>query len=182
MLKLPLIFLQEDLYAGAITQFYWLSVVLETRLEKHKEHPMVASVRSLGLCVSPGYEADLAQLFGDNWRKAAVATRTPATDKYVEILEAADPISLVAAAFILYGALVVGGGKLTQAKVRKVIPRCNHLLFDVADDMSAQPGLHRSRVCTLLSAWLHVHRYHRYHRGSHRFCALRVFRGDATGV
>ena len=32
-------------------------------------------------------------------------------------------------------ALVVGGGKMTQAKVRKVFPNCKHLLFDVADDM-----------------------------------------------
>lgn len=45
-------------------------------------------------------------------------------------------MSLVAAAFILYGALVVGGGKATQAKVRRVLPGCEHSLFDVAEDMA----------------------------------------------
>merc|ERR1712241_385612 len=47
----------------------------------------------------------------------------------------ADPVELVAAAFILYGALVVGGGKQTQAKVKKVFPTCSHKLYDVGEDM-----------------------------------------------
>ena len=53
----------------------------------------------------------------------------------MSIIEEADAVTLVAAAFIVYGALVVGGGKMTQAKVRKVMPSCEHKLFDVADDM-----------------------------------------------
>ena len=32
-------------------------------------------------------------------------------------------------------ALVVGGGKQTQRKVRSVLPACEHRLFDVAEDM-----------------------------------------------
>merc|ERR1712232_770086 len=42
---------------------------------------------------------------------------------------------LIGAAFILYGALVIGGGKATQRKVRKVFPACQHQLFDVKEDM-----------------------------------------------
>ena len=64
---------------------------------------------------------------GEGWREVAAAARTPATASYVAVLEAAEPVSLVAAAFILYGALVVGGGKATQAKVRRVLPGCAHL-------------------------------------------------------
>ena len=37
------------------------------------------------------------------------------------------------ASFILYGALVIGGGKQTQAKVKRVFPNCEHVLFDVAE-------------------------------------------------
>ena len=120
MLKLPLIFTEAKLYAGAIAQFYWLSDALEAQLRRHAEHPMVATVAALGLCVTPGYAADLKQLYGEEWLEIAAAARTPATASYVAELEAADPVSLVAAAFILYGALVVGGGKATQAKVRSV--------------------------------------------------------------
>lgn len=36
-----------------------------------------------------------------------------------------------------YGALVVGGGKQTQKRARRVLPACDHRLFDVADDMPA---------------------------------------------
>ena len=55
MLKLPLIFAEEPLYAGAITQFFWLSETLEAQLEKHAADPMIAALkRDLGLCVTPG--------------------------------------------------------------------------------------------------------------------------------
>ena len=135
MLKLPLIFLEEGLYAGAITQFYFLSAALEAQLDRHSSDPMVAKVLGLGLRVAPGYEADLRELYGEGWREVASRARTAATEAYVGVIESADAVSLVAAAFILWGALVVGGGKATQAKVRKVIPRCEHRLFDVAEDM-----------------------------------------------
>ena len=137
MLKLPLIFTEQKLYAGAIAQFYWLSDALEAQLRRHADHPMVAKVAELGLCVTPGYASDLKELYGEGWREVALAARTPATASYVAVLEAAGPVSLVAAAFILYGALVVGGGKATQAKVRRVLPGCEHRLFDVAEDMAA---------------------------------------------
>lgn len=137
MLKLPLIFTEAKLYAGAIAQFYWLSDALEAQLRRHADHPMVAKVAALGLCVTPGYASDLKELYGEGWREVAAAARTPATASYVAVLEAAEPVSLVAAAFILYGALVVGGGKATQAKVRRVLPGCEHRLFDVAEDMAA---------------------------------------------
>mmetsp|Transcript_5416 Transcript_5416/g.10647 ORF Transcript_5416/g.10647 Transcript_5416/m.10647 type:complete len:252 (-) Transcript_5416:108-863(-) len=135
MLKLPLIFLEERLYAGAIAQFYFLSAALEAQLDRHSKHPLAAKVLGLGLRVTPGYEADLRELYGQNWQELALRARSAATSAYVGIIEKADVVSLVAAAFILYGALVVGGGKATQAKVRKVIPRCEHSLFDVAEDM-----------------------------------------------
>ena len=81
---------------------------------------MTSVLFTLGRCVTPGYASDLKQLYGEEWLEIAAAARTPATASYVAELEAADPVSLVAAAFILYGALVVGGGKATQAKVRSV--------------------------------------------------------------
>ncbi len=42
---------------------------------------------------------------------------------------------LVSASFIIYGALVVGGGRATQARVRNVFPDCEHRLYDVTVDM-----------------------------------------------
>ena len=121
------------LYAEAIAQFWALSRALETQLEVHKGHPMVARVRELGLSVTPGYASDLRQLLGEDWDAAAnEVLLTAATRDYVAALLEADPVSLTAAAFILYGALVVGGGKSTQAKVAKIFPRCDHATFDLS--------------------------------------------------
>ena len=135
MLKLPLIFTSAELYAGAIAQFYFLTAALETALDKHAEYPMIARVRGLGLNLTPGYAADLKELCGKDWRSRAEQMQTAATKAYVEIVREASPVELTAAAFILYGALVVGGGKMTQAKVRKIFPSCTHALFDVAPYM-----------------------------------------------
>merc|ERR1711920_6896 len=92
--------------------------------------------QALPLHAVPGYEADLKQLFGEDWEEKAARARTPATDAYCAILKEAGPVELVAAAFILYGALVVGGGKSTQRKVRKIFPACKHQLFDVAENVA----------------------------------------------
>jgi hypothetical protein len=135
MIKLPLIFLDEERWAGAITQFFFLSEALEKGLAQHAAHPMVIKLKELGLEVTPGYASDLCEVYGAEWRSIAEREKTTATACYVEILQSADPVQLCAAAFILYGALVVGGGKQTQAKVKSIFPRIEHKLFDVADDM-----------------------------------------------
>ena len=147
MLKLPLILTDMKLYAGAIANFYWLTRALELALaSKDKaDDPILAPVRALGLRLTEGYEADLAELFGnDSWQAAATRARTRVTEAYVATIEAADSVQLVAASFILYGALIIGGGKQTQAKVRKVFPRCTHALFDVAEDMKAARSAFRA--------------------------------------
>eukprot|EP00966_Prymnesium_polylepis_P268542 6203793-Prymnesium_polylepis.3 len=139
MVKLPLIFVEDKLYAGAICQFFWLTETLEVSLAKHADHPMVARLKSLGLgSLAPGYSADLEEMLGAHWRAEAAAMRTAPTEAYwcgpraananphncrsscSEILATSGPVELVAAAFILYGALVVGGGKITQQKVKKI--------------------------------------------------------------
>jgi heme oxygenase len=140
MLKLPLILTDDQLYARAIAQFYRLTKSLEDSLQHHKVDPLVSRVLSLGYDVTPGYEADLKQLLGTEWKRVAEEACTSATIEYCSVLESASPEELVAASFILYGALVIGGGKNTQKKVKKVFPRCEHQLFDVADDIIKARG------------------------------------------
>mmetsp|Transcript_38528 Transcript_38528/g.120310 ORF Transcript_38528/g.120310 Transcript_38528/m.120310 type:complete len:222 (+) Transcript_38528:321-986(+) len=139
LVKLPLIFTDSRLYAGAIANFYFLTEALEACLDRSaaaEPKGLVAELRArFALRAAAGYEADLAQLFGAEWRERAAAARTPATEAYCAVLHAASPVELVAAAFILYGALVVGGGKSTQRKVRRVFPSCEHKLFDISDNM-----------------------------------------------
>ena len=153
MLKLPLIFAEERLYAGAIAQFYWLTATLEDALARHDGHPMVSRVKALGLTLTPGYAADLAQILGAGWRDEVARMKTAATASYCDILNAAGPVELVAASFILYGALVVGGGKVTQQKVKKVFPKCDHVLFDVADDMKSARQKFKNTYTAIGKEW-----------------------------
>mmetsp|Transcript_127650 Transcript_127650/g.285529 ORF Transcript_127650/g.285529 Transcript_127650/m.285529 type:complete len:248 (-) Transcript_127650:118-861(-) len=137
MVKLPLILTDVQLYGGAIAQFYWLTEALERALQRQIDDPLVARcVAEIGVGpLAPGYQSDLSQIYGtSSWQARAEAVRTSATDAYCRILEGASPVELVAATFILYGALVIGGGKKTQQKVRKVFPSCDHRLFDVSGD------------------------------------------------
>lgn len=152
-LKLPLIFLDPALYADAIAQFYWLSEALEDSLRRHASHPLVRRVAAIGLEVTPGYASDLEALHGEGWRAAAQSARTRATLAYVSVLYGAEPVQLVAAAFILYGALVVGGGKSTQAKVRRIFPECEHRLFDVSDDMPALRARFKAAFTAIGEEW-----------------------------
>merc|ERR1719506_948126 len=136
MLKLPIILTDARLYAGAISQFYLLTNTLEDSLRSTPaDDPLVARVLSLGYSLAPGYEADLEELLGQEWRQIAERSCTSATAMYCSILEKASSIELVAASFILYGALIIGGGKSTQKKVKRVFPKCEHKLFDVAENM-----------------------------------------------
>ena len=155
LLKLPLLLLEDRLYAGAIAQFYWLTEALESALERLKDEPMVAKVLALGLTpLAPGYAADLRQIYGEKWREEAAAVRTRATDNYVAILNSTtEAVPIVAASFILYGALVVGGGKSTQLKVRKVLPSCEHVLFDVAPDMKEARSKFKSTFTAVGKEW-----------------------------
>jgi len=131
--KLPLIMLDIRLYGGAIAQFYMVTEALESELARHADHKLVAHVReAISLeNLAPGYAADLRQIFGDG----AWPAPTAATEEYIKALRNAGPVELVAAVFILYGALVVGGGKQTQRKVKRLLPGCDHVLFDVSEDM-----------------------------------------------
>ena len=131
--KLPLIMLDIRLYGGAIAQFYLVTEALEAQLERHADHELVAHVRrAISLDnLAPGYAADLRQIFGES----AWPAPTAATEEYIKALRRAGPVELVAALFILYGALVVGGGRQTQRKVKRLLPGCDHVLFDVAQDM-----------------------------------------------
>eukprot|EP00729_Bicosta_minor_P007882 gene7882-6996_t len=120
MLKLPLIFTETWLYAGAIANFYYLTLALEEALDKARDDIMVAQVLEMRLQLAPGYEADLAQLYGAEWRSEAAAARTLATDSYCKKLTEASPVELVSAAFILYGCGIL-------QRLNGVIPAYNNL-------------------------------------------------------
>jgi len=138
--KLPMILLDSRLYGGAISQFYLLTLTMEAELDKKvAEGSEIITLLMDGLKlnkIAPGYEMDLKQLFGsDDWMTQVEKTKSSATENYISLIKNASEVELCSIAFILYGALVVGGGKSTQRKAKKVIKNCDHALFDISDNM-----------------------------------------------
>ena len=81
--KLPLILTDKRLYGGAIAQFYFLTERLEARLREHAAHPLVKHLLDeLDLKpIAPGYEADLAQIFGVDDERTLLQASLPAGEE-----------------------------------------------------------------------------------------------------
>ena len=136
-------------YAELLGQFYLCTAALERALQEQKRS------RKLGACVSEGdsssilvkisslgysftkdYEADLSALLGERWEDIIKEISVPTTGTYVNLIEEAarsgDDPTLVAAAFILWGPLVIGGGAALRPKVkRRFGEECIHVFDSV---------------------------------------------------
>jgi len=124
-------------YAELLGQFYVATKALELRIDeilKSEEEMDVNSkddspqseklsklklVKSLGYSFSGGYERDLTFLLGENWRSKVKEMTTDPAKEYIQRIQGANEIDLVAAAFILWGPLVIGGGAALKPRVKK---------------------------------------------------------------
>lgn len=109
-------------YAEILSLFYAATKAMETRMDEISEGDsrsinnatenqfvLLNDVRSLGYRFCKGYELDLEFLLGQNWKFKVDELTTEPAKKYVERLKMGNEIELVAAAFILWGPLVIGG-------------------------------------------------------------------------
>jgi len=109
-------------YAELLGQFYLATAALEQRLQQQavKQLPLASRLREqLGYSFTPGYEADLAHLLGENWRAQLAAMETAPAREYAAQLAVADDETLCAAVFILWGPMAIGGGALILPRVKK---------------------------------------------------------------
>merc|ERR1711865_442870 len=108
-------------YAELLGQFYLCTEVLESRLyaPAASEMPLLQTISKLGYHFVEGYEADLQHLLGDDWRALALKQATPPCTSYVAQLRQATQEELAAAAFILWGPMVIGGGAMLKPRVKK---------------------------------------------------------------
>merc|ERR1712028_176151 len=108
-------------YAELLGQFYLCTEALESRLYAPAAAgmPLLQRVSKLGYHFVEGYEADLLHLLGDDWRAQAREQATASCSSYVTQLQQASQEQLVAAAFILWGPMVIGGGAMLKPRVKK---------------------------------------------------------------
>ena len=119
-------------YAELLGQFYIATAALEKRIDQvlldesnsdtrrsTARCSLLRQVKSLGYAFRNGYERDLEYLLGSDWQKTINKWTTVPAQQYVNQLDKADEVELVAAAFILWGPLVIGGGAALKPRVEK---------------------------------------------------------------
>ena len=119
-------------YAELLGQFYLTTAALERRMEEllsaenndtsdddGSNYSLLAKVKHLGYSFTHGYEQDLNALLGPNWKEIMQSWTTEPAKQYIQRLETASDIECVAAAFILHGPLIIGGGAALKPRVEK---------------------------------------------------------------
>lgn len=107
-------------------QFYLATSALETRVDEllsgatsDDAELLVAKISELGYSFSKGYALDLQALLGSDWEGTVRSWATEPTKEYVRRLGRANDDECAAAAFILHGPLIIGGGAALKPRVEK---------------------------------------------------------------
>lgn len=135
------LFTDVRVYRDVISIFYFLTAELEDKLEENaakKDDNIAQQIWNLGYRFTRGYEKDLAYLYKDDkdWKKLARQTleANPAAVAYLKRLQGmTDSEELSGAAFVLMGALIIGGGAAAMPRVKsRYGDKATHLFQPVA--------------------------------------------------
>jgi hypothetical protein len=134
----------KNCYAELLAQFYVVTKAMETRmdmlLQQSKEsgdtqnYKLLRKMKNdLGYAFCHGYERDLEYLLGQkDWEKTVETWATKPAMIYMERMMNANEVELVAAVFILWGVLVIGGGAALKPRVTRAFGvGATHVFEDV---------------------------------------------------
>lgn len=136
------LFTDKSVYREVLSIFYVLTRELERKLGERKKDDGVASkIVALGYHFTPGYEKDLEFLYASDkatldWKgqAEAVVRQNAAASAYLAWLQDANRtnMDLAAAALVLWGGLVVGGGAMAQPRIKSAYGvEATHVFQDV---------------------------------------------------
>lgn len=132
------LFTDKIIYTEVMTIFYTLTKELESKLEEKKkdDDAICRTILTLGYNFTPGYEKDLTFLYGSSdWKEQAkdIFAKSPAAVSYLRwIQRAKSSAQLAGAAFVLWGALVIGGGAVARPRVAAAFgEEATHVFRDV---------------------------------------------------
>ena len=109
-------------YAELLAQFYVTTKALELRLKDRREDSnIVQKIVHLkpGYNFTKGYELDEQHLLGENWKERINTMTTKPANDYISLIQNANDAELVAATFILWGPMIIGGGAALYPRIRR---------------------------------------------------------------
>lgn len=146
----------QNCYAEMLSQFYVVTAALEKRMdeliasenETKVEARIVKRVQKLGYSFQSGYEQDLQTLLGSNWKEAVQSWITEPSKKYINKIQSANDSECAAAAFILHGPLVIGGGAALKPRVEKAFGKNATNVFEsvIGESRGGRSGRRREFI------------------------------------
>lgn len=111
-----------------LSLFYVATKELELKLHEIAKQPSgketCKELLALGYAFTKGYEQDLETLYGSRWKEdvANEVQPNPASKTYVEKIRAMTTAEEVAGGiFVLWGALIIGGGAVAMPRVKSLV-------------------------------------------------------------
>jgi len=117
------LFSDVKVYREVLSCFYAVTKVLEEKLQQKKEEPIVAKLLALGYSFTAPYEKDMKCLYGDGWEKeveAAVQKNSAAAEYRKKVRNMTKSTELAGAVFVLWGALIIGGGAAAMPRIKSL--------------------------------------------------------------
>lgn len=143
LLTIAGLFSDRFVYREVISMFYVVTEALEVALlakefsKNDVDAAVCRAVLALGYRFTKAYEKDLAFLFGNDndWKTQVekVVRKYPFVREYTQFIQSMESgEELAGAAFVLWGALVIGGGAVAQPRVEALCGKeATHLFADV---------------------------------------------------
>ena len=132
------LFTDKLLYRELVTLFYIVTKELESKLDKLSPKDKVCQqVLSLGYHFTEKYEQDMAALYTpETWKQEVelALKNSPSTQLYVDKIQTMQRgTQLAGATFVLWGALIIGGGAAVRSRVEKLCGKeATHLFEDIS--------------------------------------------------
>jgi len=113
----------RNCYAEVLVQFYLATRSLEKRMDdestKDNGAGFLAPLNALKFRFTADYEKDLSILLGNTWPSRCQELASPPARAYETAIAEGNEESVAAAAFILWGPLVIGGGPGLRRRIAK---------------------------------------------------------------
>lgn len=139
------LFTDKSIYREVLSMFYVVTKELEEKLDTLKVSDEICQkIASLDYNFSKGYEKDMAVLYGDDWETIIedLIQKNKVARYYREMVRNMDSgTQLAGAAFVLWGALIIGGGAVAMPRVKNL---CGKDAINVFKDVTG-PGREERR-------------------------------------